>query len=177
MIVDELEVVEVELVVLRCARNGVGSSRSEEIALVALVAGVAELARKLCPLCSSRDEHRSRSYLISAKLAKLGVVVCSVAVHDDLHTALKLCALLLGCARSEACVHLECVGLACERQVGVDVGTVGKVIVSGVGSVCAAHVDTTSCHVAVGVSHPKVFRLEAHAVTLNALYLLGHRRH
>ena len=86
-------------------------------------------------------------------------MVCSVAVHDDLHTALKLCALLLGCARSEACVHL------------------GEVIVSGVGSVCAAHVDTTSCHVAVGVSHPEVFRLEAHAVTLNALYLLGHRRH
>ena len=50
VIIDELEVVKVELVVLRCTWHGVGCSRSKEILLTTLVASVAELACELGPI-------------------------------------------------------------------------------------------------------------------------------
>ena len=95
----------------------------------------------------------------------------------ELNATLKYCAFLLGCARSEACVHLERVRCTRERQVAPCVVQVGEVVVRGICWVLVTHVDTSGCHVTIGVSQHEVLRLDADTPTLKTLYLFGLRRH
>ena len=103
-----------------------------------------------------------------------------VAVKNKLHAALKLN--ILGCRSrlctwSKTCIHLKCVRTAGKRKVAVDVCTVAIVEVGGSSRVYVAHVDVASSQVAVGISHPEVFRDNAHSLALVTINHLWHWRH